>query len=242
MPVAGTDLTVGQTSHRLISEALGDELRQAVQAGPSVADQADSIRYRVSAVLYLLLREHSIDRRGRCRSCRRPGAMMTIRRQPCRILIKARYWLLRPPEEAQLLSLLAAELPASPPSSPSASQAHRPIHSGPDKQGRDSASATPTCCPPSRPVHQPSRRRPRPSRLCFLPTVVRGRDGRDSLQNQTGAHPDRRPACPGLSSRPSLTVTDRRVAGDPRRHAVAKLNARRPHQRRAHSPLPSGQS
>lgn len=111
----GTDLTVGQTSHRLISEALGDELRQAVQAGPSVADQADSIRYRVSAVLYLLLREHSIDRRGRCRSCRRPGAMMTIRRQPCRILIKARYWLLRPPEEAQLLSLLAAELPASPP-------------------------------------------------------------------------------------------------------------------------------
>lgn len=115
MPVAGTDLTVGQTSHRLISEALGDELRQAVQAGPSVADQADSIRYRVSAVLYLLLREHSIDRRGRCRSCRRPGAMMTIRRQPCRILIKARYWLLRPPEEAQLLSLLAAELPASPP-------------------------------------------------------------------------------------------------------------------------------
>ena len=135
MPVAGTDWTVGQTSHRLISEALGDELRQAVQAGPSVADQADSIRYRVSAVLYLLLREHSIDRRGRCRSCRRPGAMMSIRRQPCRILIKARYWLLRPPEEAQLLSLLAAELPASPPSSPSASQAHRPIHSGPDKQG-----------------------------------------------------------------------------------------------------------
>jgi hypothetical protein len=120
MPVAGTDWTVGQTSHRLISEALGDELRQAVQAGPSVADQADSIRYRVSAVLYLLLREHSIDRRGRCRSCRRPGAMMSIRRQPCRILIKARYWLLRPPEEAQLLSLLAAELPASPPSSPSA--------------------------------------------------------------------------------------------------------------------------
>jgi hypothetical protein len=40
--------------------------------------------------------------------------MITVRRQPCRILIKARYWLLRPPNEAQLLSLLAAELPASP--------------------------------------------------------------------------------------------------------------------------------
>jgi hypothetical protein len=39
MPVAGTDRTVGQTSHRLISEALGDELRQAVHAAPSIADQ-----------------------------------------------------------------------------------------------------------------------------------------------------------------------------------------------------------
>lgn len=128
IPVAGAGGTVGQTSHRLVSEALGDELRQAVQAGPSTVDPADSIRYRVSAVLYLLLRDHCIDRRGRCRSCRRPGALITIRRQPCRILIKARYWLLRPPNEAQLLSLLATELPASPPSSsPSAGQAHRPI-------------------------------------------------------------------------------------------------------------------
>lgn len=110
MPVASTDWTVGQTSHRLISEALGDELRQAMQAGSSV----DPIRYRLSAVLYLLLRDHCIDRRGRCRSCRRPGAMITIRRQPCRILIKARYWLLHPPDQAHLLSQLAAELPASP--------------------------------------------------------------------------------------------------------------------------------
>jgi hypothetical protein len=110
MPVANTDWTVGQTSHRLISEALGDELRQAMQAGSSV----DPIRYRVSAVLYLLLRDHCIDRRGRCRSCRRPGAMITIRRQPCRILIKARYWLLHPPDQAHLLSQLATELPASP--------------------------------------------------------------------------------------------------------------------------------
>ncbi|HET9116686.1 MAG TPA: hypothetical protein VFN75_01170 [Pseudonocardiaceae bacterium] len=66
------------------------------------------------------------DIRGRYRSCRRPSAMITIRRQPCRILIKARYWLLRQPDEAQLLSLLAAELRASPPSSPSANEAHRP--------------------------------------------------------------------------------------------------------------------
>lgn len=136
MPVAGTDRTVGQTSHRLISEALGNELCRAVHAGPSIADQAELIRYRVSAVLYLLLRDHAIDRRGRCRSCRRPGAVITIRRQPCRILIKARYWLLHPPEDAQLLSLLAAELPAKLLSSSSASQAHRPIHSSPDKQGR----------------------------------------------------------------------------------------------------------
>ena len=191
MPVAGTDWTVGQTSHRLISEALGDELRQAVQAGPSVADQADSIRYRVSAVLYLLLRDHSIDRRGRCRSCRRPGAMMSIRRQPCRILIKARYWLLRPPEEAQLLSLLAAELPASPPSSPSASQAHRPIHSGPDKQGRDSGLGDTDVLPtlPACPSTQPAQTPALPS---LLSPHSRPGTGRPGLSTE----PDRSPPRP----------------------------------------------
>jgi hypothetical protein len=191
MPVAGTDWTVGQTSHRLISEALGDELRQAVQAGPSVADQADSIRYRISAVLYLLLREHSIDHRGRCRSCRRPGAMMTIRRQPCRILIKARYWLLRPPEEAQLLSLLAAELPASPPSSPSASQAHRPIHSGPDKQRRDSGLGDTDVLPtlPACPSTQPAQTPALPS---LLSPHSRPGTGRPGLSTE----PDRSPPRP----------------------------------------------
>jgi hypothetical protein len=175
--VAGTDSTVGQTSHRLINEALADELRQAVHAGPSIADQADSIRYRVSAVLYLLLRDHSIDRRGRCRSCRRPGAMITIRRQPCRILIKARYWLLRPPDEAQLLSLLAAELPATPHRRPARAKPTDRSTPAPTSRAETAASTTPTCCPPTLPSLPPPRSCP-------------GTGRPNSLQNQTGAHPN----------------------------------------------------
>ncbi|MGH3767702.1 MAG: hypothetical protein ACRDTX_21585 [Pseudonocardiaceae bacterium] len=207
MPVAGAGGTVGQTSHRLVSEALGEELRQAVHTGPSALDRADSIRYRVSAVLYLLLRDHSIDRRGRCRSCRRPRAMITIRRQPCRILIKARYWLLGQPDEAQLLCLLAAELPAISPSPPSARGAHQPIHPGPNEQGRDSRLGDTAV----RPVlaASPSTESPQTPALPspLLPTASRGRESRTTLYRTEPEHTKtaprlRRPALlrPGMGA------------------------------------------
>ncbi|MGH3804927.1 MAG: hypothetical protein ACRDTD_33240, partial [Pseudonocardiaceae bacterium] len=65
------------------------------------------ILYRASAVLYLLLLDHPIDRQGRCRSCPRPGTVIGFRRRPCRIHLRANYWLLRQPDNAMLLSHLA---------------------------------------------------------------------------------------------------------------------------------------
>ena len=86
--------TIEQISYRLVCHAL----RQALQAGPNAASGIDSIRYRAAAALYTLLLDHPLDRRGRCRSCRRCGAMIGPRRRPCRIHLRASYWLLRQPD------------------------------------------------------------------------------------------------------------------------------------------------
>ncbi|MGH3697520.1 MAG: hypothetical protein ACRDRX_26665 [Pseudonocardiaceae bacterium] len=107
MGVTSTGWTVEQTSHQLVCGLLRGVLRQATQAGPGAADGVDSILCQVSAVLYLLLLDHPIDRRGRCRSCRRPGSIIGLRRRPCRIHLRASYWLLRQPDQTMLLSHLA---------------------------------------------------------------------------------------------------------------------------------------
>lgn len=88
-------------------------LRTVVESEPGAADVIEkigSIRWRAAAVLYLLLRDHPIDRWGRCRSCRRSGAIIGLRRRRCRIHITVSYWLLRQPNEALLLSHIADEL------------------------------------------------------------------------------------------------------------------------------------
>ncbi|MGH3900339.1 MAG: hypothetical protein ACRDTA_19260 [Pseudonocardiaceae bacterium] len=104
------DRTVDQTSHQVICDALRGVLLKAVHAGPGAVDGIGSVQCQASAVLYLLLRDHPIDRRGRCRSCRHSGSMVCTRRQYCRIHRTASYWLLRQPNQAQLLSHLATEL------------------------------------------------------------------------------------------------------------------------------------
>lgn len=109
-PVTSNSLTVNQTSHRLVCDALRGVLRHLAPAGPGAVEEIGSIPYRVSAVLYTLLLDHPIDRWGRCRSCRRPGAIIGLRRRPCRIYLKASYWLLRQPDEAILRSHLADDL------------------------------------------------------------------------------------------------------------------------------------
>lgn len=109
-PLTSTGWTVDQTSHRLICDALRAILRQGAQAGPHAGEGIDSILYRASAVLYQLLLDHPIDRRGRCRSCRRPGARIGLRRRPCLIHLRTSYWLLHQSDMAMLLADLGDDL------------------------------------------------------------------------------------------------------------------------------------
>lgn len=83
--------------------------------------------YRATAALYALLLEHSVDRRGFCCSCRRPGAMVGRRRRPCRIYPLAQHWL-HQRRTARLVSELFTELGLS--------VAPAPVPgSGPDRPG-----------------------------------------------------------------------------------------------------------
>lgn len=108
MTLSATSWTVKQTSHRLLCDAL----RATVQAGSGAVGHDGSIRHRASAVLYMLLLDHPIDRRGRCRSCRRPSTIIGLRRRACRIHLRASYWLLHQPDDALLQSHLANEFRA----------------------------------------------------------------------------------------------------------------------------------
>lgn len=55
----------------------------------SQSDAVDRIGWRAGAVLYLLLRDHPINRWGRCRSCRYTGTIIRFRRRRCRVHITA---------------------------------------------------------------------------------------------------------------------------------------------------------
>ncbi len=97
-----------QVNHDALCEALRGVLLVAVESGPSAADGINSIQCRACAALYALLTDHPVDQRGRCRSCRPPGAVLKFGRRRCRVHSKARVWLQQP---AQFLcSQLAHEL------------------------------------------------------------------------------------------------------------------------------------
>jgi hypothetical protein len=92
-----------------LREALHSVLVAAVEAWPGAAGGIDSIQSRACAALYVLLMAHSVDRRGRCRSCRRPGAVLGLRHRRCRVHGEARFCLLQQPAEF-LRSRLVCEL------------------------------------------------------------------------------------------------------------------------------------
>ncbi len=96
-PIVHGGHSVYQTSHNFICRLLRKVLADGVQAGPGAAGGIGSVQFRASATLYALLMAHPLDREGRCRSCRRPGAVFG-RRQRCWVHIEASYWL-RQPEE-----------------------------------------------------------------------------------------------------------------------------------------------
>lgn len=76
--------------------ALRGVLLAAVKSGPDAAGRIYSIQYRACAALYALLVAHPVDQRGRCRLCRRPGAVFGFRRHHCRVHDEARVWLQQP--------------------------------------------------------------------------------------------------------------------------------------------------
>ncbi len=124
--ITSVNLSAQQTTHRLMSEALCRDLRDAVEAGSLDGGKTGSIRCRACFVLYLLLCDHPVDRRGRCRSCRRPGAVLGQRRRTCRIHAKASFWL-RQPDDV-VLRHLASELNHRP--APAAGTGRRPPDPG----------------------------------------------------------------------------------------------------------------
>jgi hypothetical protein len=87
--------TTGSVTGRAdpLLEALRGVLVAAAQLGSGTGEGIDSVQYRAGAALYSLLVDHPVDRRGRCRSCRRPGAVLGLRRRSCRVHAKAQMWL-----------------------------------------------------------------------------------------------------------------------------------------------------
>ena len=90
--------SVQQTSHRLMCDALRGVLQEAVDSGGGDRIAVGSVPCRAVAGLYMLLLNHPVDRRGRCRSCRRPGAVLGGRWRRCRVHGEAALWLNQPAE------------------------------------------------------------------------------------------------------------------------------------------------
>jgi hypothetical protein len=85
--------SVHQTSYGWLCDALRGAARGEA-SGPGI----DAIGCRATGALNALLAAHPVDRRGRCRSCRRPGALLGRGRRTCLIYWTAHYWLLQPVE------------------------------------------------------------------------------------------------------------------------------------------------
>lgn len=107
--MTSTGPSVSETSYAVLCQRLRGVLVDAVQARPGTAGGIGSVPCLASATLYALLMAHPVDRRGRCRSCRRPGAVLGLRRRRCRVHGEARFWLLLQPGEF-LHSRLVCEL------------------------------------------------------------------------------------------------------------------------------------
>lgn len=108
----GRNAAVHQTGNRLLRETLCEVLRSAVASHRGDRSSGGSVGYRAVATLYMLLMSHPVDRRGRCRSCRRPGAVFGRRWRRCRVHGEASLWLHQPTEVVE--SLLARELGLTP--------------------------------------------------------------------------------------------------------------------------------
>jgi hypothetical protein len=105
--------TVQQTSYDLVCQLLRGFLRDAVQSARDGRGEVGSVACRATATLYGLLLDHPVDRRGRCRSCRRPGEVLGWRRRRCRVHRQAHFHL-HHPDDAFFLGHLVRTLAGGP--------------------------------------------------------------------------------------------------------------------------------
>ncbi len=97
---------VQQTEHGLLREMLRRFLLAEVQSSCD-AGRCGRVVCGAVAALDSLLAAHPLDRRGRCRSCQRPG-WLGRRRRVCMVYVEARYWLWQPTHRVR--DHLASEL------------------------------------------------------------------------------------------------------------------------------------
>jgi hypothetical protein len=94
--VIRSGVSESQTSYEFMCKVLCEVLAEGVRAGLGAEARIGSLQCRVSGALYALLLTHPVDERGRCRSCRRPGAVFGFRRQRCGVHREASHWLCQP--------------------------------------------------------------------------------------------------------------------------------------------------
>ncbi|MGH3589785.1 MAG: hypothetical protein ACRDZY_16110 [Acidimicrobiales bacterium] len=157
--------------------ALRDVLIAAVESGPGAAGGIGSLQCRVFATLYALLGAHTVDQRGRCWSCRRPGAVLGFRRRHCRVHREATLWLQQP--EWFLRTRLISELGLT--DLPPAQGSTNPTAAGEVEDDTDvmpriepdpsdppgEPFQTPTVSPPLPPRRLPRERRSDPTPRCI---------------------------------------------------------------------------
>ena len=99
-----------QTEHGLLREMLRRFLVATAQSPPGGAG-CDQVVCGAVAALDSLLAAHPVDRRGRCRSCRR---RRLLGRGVCLVYVKAHYWLRQPAHrvQAHLVSELGVDVAA----------------------------------------------------------------------------------------------------------------------------------
>jgi len=74
-------VSVWETQHRLLAEQLEDFLVGKHGTNDLTQDQAT----RLIAAAYVLLQEHQVNKRGKCRLCRSRSAWRPWHRRPCTI-------------------------------------------------------------------------------------------------------------------------------------------------------------